>query len=422
MRRLITVLAFALSLAAALPVLGQEAGLGRTLDSLLTYARQNNPEYAAVQWEAEAARERIYPAGALADPILRAELQNLTNFGSDASPNLLPGRVGGTKYTLIQPLPFWGKRELKRQAAAAEVEVATGKSRTTWAEQAARIKTAYAQSFAVAQLIRLNNEVTDLIDRIQGITQARYAGGLVPQQDVIRVQVERTAMRSELIQLENEQHHARARLNALLARPAQAPLADPQVLRPIPSEARLDFAMLEARLRDGNPQLFADNARVRVAEKSRDLTYRNRYPDFTVAISPMQQRNRVNEWELMVEFNIPLQQEARRSMEREAEKLTDAARARKEAATNQLLGDLSESLSGIDAARRMALLSQSSLLPQADLNFQAALTGYENGKVDFATLLDAQRQIRRARQDIVKAQFEQQARLADIERLIGDDL
>jgi cobalt-zinc-cadmium efflux system outer membrane protein len=67
-------------------------------------------------------------------------------------------------------------------------------------------------------------------------------------------------------------------------------------------------------------------------------------------------------------------------------------------------------------------LAQTSLLPQAELTFKAALAGYETGKVDFATLLDAQRQIRKAKQDVIKAQAEQQGRLADIERLIGEDL
>jgi outer membrane protein TolC len=124
----------------------------------------------------------------------------------------------------------------------------------------------------------------------------------------------------------------------------------------------------------------------------------------------------------MFELNIPLQQESRRSQEREAEKMIEASRARKEATANQLLADLSENLAGINAARRVETLAQTSLLPQAELTFRAALAGYETGKVDFATLLDAQRQIRKAKQDVIKAQAEQQARLADIERLIGEDL
>ena len=396
--------------------------IGSNVESLLDYAKGRNPEYAAMRLEAEAAAERVYPAGALPDPVLRTELQNITNYPAESNANLLPSRVGSTKYTLTQPLPFWGKRDLKREVAEAEAQAAQGKAGLTWTEQAARIKTAYAQYYAVGKLIGLTREVIDLIDRLDGIIQARYAGGLVPQQDAIRVQVERTAMKSELIQMETEHHHASTRLNALLARPANSPLAAPERLRPLPAPARLDYAALEERLRGRNQQLFADDARIRAAEKSRDLAYRNRYPDFAVGVSPIQTRNRVNEWELMLEFNIPLQQESRRSQEREAEKMIDVARARKEAGANQLLADLAENLSAIDGARRSEMLAQTSLLPQADLTFQAALAGYENGRVDFATLLDAQRQIRRAKQDVIKAQAEQQARLADIERLIGEDL
>lgn len=418
-------LAMLLALAMMGSAIAQETLPGQTVESLLDYAKSRNPEYAAMRLEADAAGERVYPAGALPDPVLRTELQNVTNYSPETgsgSLNVLPNRVGSTKYTVMQSLPFWGKRDLKREAAEAEAQVAQGKAGLTWTEQAARIKTAYAQYFAVARLIRLNQEVIDLIDRMERISQARYAGGLAPQQDAIRAQVERTSMRNELIQMETEHHHTRARLNALLARPAQSSLADPEQLRPVPIPAKLDYTTLEDRLRGRNPQLFTDDAKIRAAEKNRDLTYRNRYPDFTVGVSPIQTRSRVNEWELMFELNIPLQQESRRSQEREAEKMLDAAKARKVATANQLLADLSENLSGIDAARRLEQLAQTSLLPQAELTFKAALAGYETGKVDFATLLDAQRQIRKAKQDVIKAQAEQQGRLADIERLIGEEL
>ena len=67
--------------------------------------------------------------------------------------------------------------------------------------------------------------------RLEQVAQARYAGGLVVQQDAIRAQLEKTAMRSELIALDNDKRQLRARLNAMLARDAAAPLADPQALR-----------------------------------------------------------------------------------------------------------------------------------------------------------------------------------------------
>ncbi|MBI5784716.1 MAG: TolC family protein [Rhodocyclales bacterium] len=399
-----------------------EAPLGAGVDELLDYARNHNPEFAAMRHEAAAAVERVQSAGALADPTVRMELQNFTNSDSDANPSLLPSRVGSTKYTVIQPLPWWGKRDLKREVAAAAADETTARAAGTWTELSARIKVAYALYFQTSRQLALTREVLDLVERLGGIAQVRYAGGLAPQADAIRAQVERTAMQNELIALDTERHHAMVRLNALLARPIIAALAEPERLRPMPAAVTLDATVLEARLRDRNPQLFAEDAKVRAAEKSRDLTYRNRYPDFAVGVSPIQMRNRINEWELMVEMNIPLQQGSRRAQEREAERMLDAARSRKEAAANQLLSDLGENLALIDAARRTEGLIESSLLPQAELAFHASLAGYETGKVDFATVLDSQRQIRRTKLDLIKTRAELQMRLADIERLIGEDL
>ena len=62
------------------------------------------------------------------------------------------------------------------------------------------------------------------------------------------------------------------------------------------------------------------------------------------------------------------------------------------------------------------------LLPQSELSLQSALAAYENGKAEFSMLLEAQRGIRKARQEILKSQVEAQMRLADIERILGEDL
>jgi cobalt-zinc-cadmium efflux system outer membrane protein len=179
---------------------------------------------------------------------------------------------------------------------------------------------------------------------------------------------------------------------------------------------------LVERARAHNPMLASEGHRLKAAEKNKELVHKNRYPDFTLGVSPIQYQSAVREWEIMVEMNIPLQQGSRRAQEREAEAMLSAARARSEATANQILADLAENLSGIESARRTETLTSSNLLPQAELTYQAALAGYETGKVDFATLLDAQRQIRQARQNQIKAQAEAQARLADVERILGEEL
>lgn len=400
---------------------GQDEAPGRTVESLLDYAREHNPELAAMRYEAEAASERITPAEALDDPKLRVEWQDITRMGSQNA-TLSPSRVGSTKYTLMQDLPWMGKRELKRDIAEMNAEAAQGAARGAWSEIASRLKAAHAQLYTLSQNEKLSREILDLMIRLEKIAQTRYAGGLAEQQDVIRAQVEQTAMRNDLIMLENDDQLLRARINLLLARPSNAHLTAPEALRPIPAPAKLDYATLEERVRGRNPQLFAEEARIKSAEKNRDLTYKNRYPDFTLGVSPIQQQRSVMEWEVMVELNLPLQQSSRRAMERESESMLSAARARKDATANQILADLAENLSGIEAARRTESLTATSLLPQAELSFKSALAGYETGKVDFMTLIEAQKQIRLARQNQIKAQAEAQMRLAEIEKLLGEDL
>jgi outer membrane protein TolC len=403
------------------PVLGAEQ-LGASLSGLLDYARERNPELSAMRHEADAARERVQPAGALPDPVLRAELMDVTNQGTNKPSSLWPSQVGSTRYLLMQSVPWFGKRDLQREVAEAQADQADGQAASTWAELSGRIKTAYAIYYYLSGSERLAQQALSLMSNLEQVAQTRYANGLGAQQDVLRAQVEQTALRTELIELESERHHEQSRLNALLSRPAMAELAEPAQLRPLPLPAQLDYAVLEQKLRARNPQLLVAEAQLQSAEKGRDLAYTRRYPDFTLGIAPNQSGNAVKSWDVMVEFNIPLQQGSRRSQEREAEAMLAASESRRQSLQDRMQAALSESLYALETARRTESLAATRLLPQSELNYQSALSGYETGKVEFAMLIEAQRQILNAKRQRLKAQLEAQSRLAEIESLLGEEL
>jgi outer membrane protein, heavy metal efflux system len=407
---------------ASQPALATEAVPGADVRELLALAYAQNPELAAVRHEADAATGRIDAAGILPDPSFRMSLQDFTNRESGAAATLVPSQVGSTYYRVMQPLPFWGKRGLQQEIAAAEADQARGRTGTVWAELSAKIKSDFAQYYLVVNSQKLTQEILNLTLNLERISKSRYATGLAPQQDVIRAQVEQTGLRRDLVMLETERHHSMTRLNVLLLRDPNAPLADPQRLSALPAPAKLEYAALAGRLRNHSPQLFALEAQLAAADKSRDLAYKNRYPDFALGVGATQVGKDIKMWELMLEFNIPLQQGSRRGQERDAESMLAAARSRKEAAASQLLGELAEYTSALDAARRVETLTASSLLPQAEATLQAAYVGYQNGKVDFATLLDAQRQILKAKLDVLIAQAQAQTSLAQIEKLLGEEL
>lgn len=393
---------------------------GADVQSLLVLAKAQNPELAVMRLEAVAAQERIEQADALADPRLKLELQDITRMGAQ-NPTLWPGDVGSTRYTLSQELPWFGTRALKREQAALTAQGAQSQAQTVWADVAVRTKLAYAQLYFLQRNQVLSRDILGLMQRLEQLARTRYASGLAPQQDVLRAQTEQTTMQAELIALQTEAHHVRARLNALLARPIHAELAEPQGLRPLPAAAELEFETLSQRALAHNPQLAGEEARLQAAAKGEALALQGRYPTFTLGVAPTQFQSEIKTWDLMLEMNIPLQQGTRRAQEREAVAMRAAAQARRDVAERQLLADLSENLDALLSAQDTEALLQHRLLPQAELSLQSALAGYEAGKGEFAGVLDAQRQIRQAKQSLIKAQAEGQARLAQIERLLGED-
>ncbi|NVO06667.1 MAG: TolC family protein [Rhodoferax sp.] len=394
---------------------------GADVESLLAVARAQNPDVASMRFDAVAAQQRIEQADALPDPRFKLELQDVTKMGAQ-NPTLWPSDVGSSRYTLTQELPWFGTRALKHEQAELAAQGSEAQVQTVWLDVAARIKLGYAQLYFLQRNTQLSREVLGLMQRLEQIARSRYAGGLAPQQDAIRAQTEQTAMQGELIALQAEWRTNQSRMNALLARPIAAPLAEPHSLRALPAADKLDFATVEQRARAHNPQLAADEAKWKAADKGNELALKGRYPSIMLGIAPTQFQNDFKTWDLMLEMNIPLWQGTRRAQEREALAMRDGAEARRNATANQVLADLSEDLLALQAAQQTEALVTNSLLPQAELSLQSALAGYEAGKVDFATVMDAQRQIRQAQISHIKAQAEGQARLAQIERLLGEDL
>ncbi|GAB4122601.1 MAG: hypothetical protein Fur0040_03390 [Sideroxydans sp.] len=393
-----------------LPAAAAEPPLGNDLDGLLAYAREHNPALAAARYEAEAARQLGDSADTLADPVLRIEPMDVTR-GNPA-----------TRFTLMQRLPWFGTRDLRREAATARAALAAGREAATHAGIAARLRQAHIMRYTAAANERLILQARELLQRLEQVAQTRYANGLGSQQDVLRAQIELTAADSELLTWQNTAHHAHVEVNALLARDANAPLAEARVLPAVPPAAALDEAALLERLERNNPQLRIAAADVTAAEQSRALAYAARYPDLTLGVSPTRSNGGIERWDLMLELDIPLQQSARRTQERSAEAQLMAASARRAAERDAQRAELVRMLAELETARRTESLLAHRLLPQAELGYRAALAAYEAGRVDFELLITAHRQWLRAQQQQLKAQADMQSRLADIENLLGGSL
>jgi outer membrane protein TolC len=168
--------------------------------------------------------------------------------------------------------------------------------------------------------------------------------------------------------------------------------------------------------------LAVNAAQITAAERNAQLMRASRIPDLGVGAAVIQKGTRLTDYELMLEVNIPWQTDIIRANVNEAQAMSDAATARRDATAAQLQSELGQNWAALDALREQGQIVGSTLLPQVQLTFESALSSYQTGRVDFATLLDAQRQLRRTRLDLLKIELEQQMRLAEIERIVGEDL
>lgn len=399
------------------PAMSAEGELGTSLKGVLAFVEARNPELRAMTYEADAAHERLRGAGALPDPVIQMELRDIPF----SDPTLSPANAGNTRYAVRQMYPLGDKRELRRGIAAAEASVADARRGEVVAETRMRAKVAFSQYWYAAQAQRVTESLRALMADLEQIARARYGSGLTPQQDVIKAQTELTSLRSDLVMLGSERRQAMARLNGVLARPADAPLAEPRELPPVPERAS-DFAMLVKVASERSPTLSMNAAQIAAAERSAALMRKSRIPDLGVGLAVIQQGTRLTDYEVMLEVNIPWQTDIIRANVNEAQAMSEAAVARREATALQLQSELGQNWAALDALREQAQIIRSTLMPQVDLTFESAMASYQTGRVDFPTLLDAQRQIRRTRLDLLKIELEQQMRLAEIERIMGEDL
>ena len=396
------------------PALAQDgtAALGANVESLLAAVRQLSPALRAAALKTAATAAKADGADALDDPMISDSYQYYKN----------PGVMSAHTVMLSQSFPLWGKRSLRREAALADVNAARGRERAAQDEIDEKIKVAYAQYYLISRDIAVNREVGELARRMREAAAARYGQGGGDQTAVIQALGEETTAKTETVRLEGEKGAARARLNVLVGRPADALLAEPTRVRPMPT-AEPVLAALVNRARAANPSLSASNAAIAAARSRSNLADKAWYPDLTIGGGPMiQTNNQPVGFAATIGFNIPIPWGREASGQHEAAAQLGATQQRYDAAVLEIEGALGEAVAKLRAARATEALLRREVMPQARATFGTVLANYSQGKGDLTAAITAERQIHEVELRLLQTQLDEQVELAAIERLVGGNL
>ncbi len=404
------------SLAEAAP--GAPADAPERLESLIAEGLRNSPYLAQLRSQWLAQREVAPQVSTVPDPEIA--FQNL------AVGNPIPGHELQTSnfayfgYGVSQEIPFPGKLGLNAKIARAD---------ETYLEQELKVgENAVGQKISglYYELSYQNSEHGILLSkreelkRIAQITEARYRVGEAAQQDVLKAQLQMSAILKELVDNEKVAEQNQAELKAILGRQVDSPALRVGIVQP--TELKLRGADLQMKAARDSPQLKAQRALEERASRKVARTRKDFLPDFVLQYMYQNTGARFPDYYMAtIGAKVPLyfwrkQEPALKQASLELE----AARAQLRATELSVYSSLGVQEAAREATARLMTVYQEGLLPQAEATYESAMASYRVGKLDFETLLSAFNDVLELQRGYYRALTDHEIATSKIKQIMGE--
>jgi outer membrane protein TolC len=201
------------SVGVAMPAWAQEA---LSLGEAVKRAEADHPAIRSAERAIDAARARETQVVAPPNPNLSLVVDQVP----------IPDPVGGNYMAgVTQPLLFSGQREAAAELARIERELAELDLVAAKRDLAGRVKEAYLRLLSEEQAVAIARLDAEAAKALLNQTQARYRAGEVARVEVVRAEVDSGRAERERVAAEAQRAQARAKLNVLVGREADAGLA-----------------------------------------------------------------------------------------------------------------------------------------------------------------------------------------------------
>jgi outer membrane protein TolC len=415
-KRIIIFIVFVLALSVTY-VYAEEAV---TLDSLIDEALDNNPrlQSAYSEWKAEEYKARHVRG--LPDP-----QASYGYFGESIETRIGPQEH---KYGVSQNIPFPGKLGLKGKAQDRRAGMLREQYGVRGREIIKDVKFLFYDIFWVDKAIQITEEEKTIIESLERVAQRKYESNLVSQQDVIRAHVELSKLIDKLFLLKQNRKSLEARANMLLARPRSSQLGKTGDIEIV--QFNYELNELHRMADESSQQLIAARLDMERAEYERSLARLDYFPDFTFGFDYIevgsghttQPNDGDDAWMGKVAINVPIWFGKLDAKLKEKKALLESRKKNHKDAENLIDYEVEDLYFKITTYKDIVSLYKTALVPQAEQAFTSAKTGYETGKVDFLTWLDAEKVLLQTRLAYFKGIVDYQKSIAYLERIVGRDL
>jgi len=381
--------------APSLPVLRS----GGSPETFVRHAIYKHPQVEAAYYEWLASVEKITRERSLPDPRLTFET-DITKVIM----TLMPG--------LMMDFPGPGKLRAAANAATAESGMKYFQFETAVLQVAYGFKKAWYELRLVDERIRVNQEMVTLLQDLEKLAQSRTEVGKGTLQDLLRTQMEKERLQTELTNLRDSRQWFVTQFKAALGLGADDPTPPlPRALQSSPLSTSGEQILGTALAR--NPRLKAMEADVRRAEAALVVARKTRLPDFALGVeadvkaSPVMVRPSGG-------MTLPIWRDKIAAEIAGARDLEGASKAWLSNERLTLTVEVAMKSYQYRESTRLLALLQNSLLPKAKQSLDVARSGYSTGGTDFINLIDAQRTLLEFRLAEVEARIKRELALADL--------
>ncbi|MFQ5701599.1 MAG: TolC family protein, partial [Acidobacteriota bacterium] len=211
-----------------------------------------------------------------------------------------------------------------------------------------------------------------------------------------------------------------ARINALLHRSPDEPLPPPPGVLPDPSSLPEDSGGLQQLALDGRPALRAQDSTIRARQFEVELRRKDFRPDLEVGTSWNSMWNtEEHRWIVGASINLPVRRKRLRAGVAQAEARWRSAQSARLQLEDDVRSEVQQAWTRAIESRHIVELHRSRLLPAANDQVQAALSGFKTGRNSFLAVIEAERNQRTTELGYERSLSELHQRLAELDRVLG---
>jgi outer membrane protein, heavy metal efflux system len=394
------------------------------LDSLVDKAILVSPKLKMLRAKKEIAENKIPQVSNLPNPMLMLGLMNLPTNSFSFNQEPMTQKVIG----LQQTIPFPGKLSAMEDASAIDTLITDKEIEDAANEIRKDVCDKYYSLSFIRKNIMYAKENKNLLEKISDVVSTKYSVSTASQQNLIKVQLEITNISDKIVDLKSREGSALSGLNALLLQDASTPIYT-ETFDSIKA-VNVTVKQLDSLARANRPFLQGIQLAREKGKLKQKVAEKDYLPNFTLGVQygqrDMLEKSSMSQSDFLsfsVGISLPINYGGKISSKvDEAVSMQDLYSQQYYQAFQYLDGIFGTDVTDLNSLKERIKLFETGLLPQAQQNFNAALSSYQVNQVDFINVIDAQNQLYMIETNLYKLKTDYLKKIAELEFLTGTNL